>query len=135
MISTPRAEILPTREALWRRVAFLGLSCTLLFAPHTHAGDILRGGTAAQPRNNGATAFSANPSITAQTRQNANDLLSRTNQSLQSVRAMQDGHRLVIEVRGRRSDTDLDLEFYSAGERCSLLEEVTGLEVSFRQAP
>ena len=89
MISAPRVETLPPREALWQRVAFLGLSCTLLFASHTHAGDILRGGIAAQPRNNGATAFSANPSITAQTRKNANDLLSRTNQSLQSVRAMQ----------------------------------------------
>lgn len=89
MISAPRVETLPPREALWQRVAFLGLSCTLLFASHTHAGDILRGGIAAQPRSNGATAFNANPSITAQTRKNANDLLSRTNQSLQSVRAMQ----------------------------------------------
>ncbi len=54
-------------------------------------------------------------------------------QRAKSVRALQDGHQLVIEVRGRRPDTDLDLEFYSAGERSSLLEEVTGLEVSFRQ--
>lgn len=54
-------------------------------------------------------------------------------QRVKSVHAAQEGRQLVIEVRGRRRNTDLDLEFYSAGERASLLEEVTGLAVAFRQ--
>lgn len=54
-------------------------------------------------------------------------------QRVKSVRVIEENDALVVEARGRRKDTDLDLEFYSAGERASLLEEVIGRAVTFRQ--
>lgn len=54
-------------------------------------------------------------------------------QRVRSLQARRDGRRLVVEVAAARPGADLDLEFYSAGERSELLTEVTGLQIEFAQ--
>jgi exopolyphosphatase/guanosine-5'-triphosphate,3'-diphosphate pyrophosphatase len=53
-------------------------------------------------------------------------------QRVRTVGASREGRTLVIEATGVTPGTNLDLEFYSAGERSDLLAEVTGLAVEFR---
>jgi filamentous hemagglutinin family protein len=55
----------------------------------TEAGDILRGGATAGSVRSGTTVYGTDAATTAQARSNANDVLSRTTQSIQAVRAMQ----------------------------------------------
>ena len=55
-------------------------------------------------------------------------------QRVRSVGAVRRGQALVIQVTPTTTATDLDLEFYSAGERSGLLAEVTGLTVEFARS-
>ena len=52
-------------------------------------------------------------------------------QRVRTVRAKRQGRALIIGATGAAPGVDLELEFYSAGERSDLLAEVTGLDIVF----
>ena len=86
----PSVKSLPgdARPCPFRLAAALGICFTLAAGVSARAGDFLRGG-GVTGAHGAPAAFGASPATTTQARNNARDVLSRTTQAVQDVKAMQ----------------------------------------------
>ncbi len=85
----------PIRTSLLNTAFRMALGMSVVMAPASSRADILRGGNQnpAQPPAGGIPSGGAPPAATEQARTNARDILVRTTQALNSVRAMQEAAR------------------------------------------